>query len=301
MKRKIAVLGVPVDFGASKPGAAQGPAAIRRAKLIESLLDMGLAAEDLGDIAVPENPDPGSAKIKNAAAVLSVCRSLEKRVRALVADGRVPIVLGGDHSLAMGTVSGAARAMRDNGKKIGIIWVDAHADMNTPKTTPSGNLHGMPTAHLLGIGARPLVRLGGFSPKADPKNFCLIGIRDVDKEEASTLRRSGARVFAMPAIDRHGMSAVMDRALAAALDQTAGFYISFDIDAVDPQNAPGTGTLKRGGLTYREAHLLMEMAAETGKLIGLDMVEVNPLEDDRNATAILASELITSALGKTIY
>ncbi len=301
MKRKVAVVGVPMDLGASKLGAAQAPAAIRRAKLIELLLELGLDVEDFGDVEVPPAPLVGSHKAKNAEAVLKVCRDLEKRVRGFMERGLTPVVLGGDHSLAMGSIAGAARALREEKKKMGVVWVDAHADMNTPKTTLSGNLHGMPTAHLLGLGAAAFKRLGGFSPKAAAGNFCLVGLRDVDYEEAKTLRKSGARVFAMPAIDRYGMGEVMERAVAAATEGTAGFYLSFDVDAVDPQNAPGTGTKKRGGLTYREAHLLMEMAAESGKLLGLDLVEVNPLEDEHNSTAVLAAELIASALGKTIY
>ncbi|HVA66021.1 MAG TPA: arginase [Elusimicrobiota bacterium] len=302
MKRKIAVLGVPMDMGASKPGAAQAPPAIRRAKLLDILGAAGLSVEDCGDIEIPDSPPAaGPSKSKNAHAVLKVCRDLEKRVRGLVKAGRLPVVLGGDHSLAMGSVAGAARALRDQGKKMGVVWVDAHADMNTPRTTPSGNLHGMPAAHLLGLGDRAFARVGGFSPKAAAENFCFVGLRDVDHDEALTLRKSQARVLAMPAIDRYGMGAVMERALAAATQGTAGFYLSFDIDAVDPQNAPGTGTKKRGGLTYREAHLLMEMAAESGKLVGLDLVEVNPLEDEHNSTAVLAAEIIASALGKRIY
>ncbi|MDE2314486.1 MAG: arginase, partial [Elusimicrobia bacterium] len=269
MKTKAAVLGVPMDMGASKSGSAQAPEAIRRAKLLDVLGAAGIPAEDCGDIEIPDAPPtPAPAKSKNAHAVLKVCRELEKRVRRLIKSGRTPVVLGGDHSLAMGSIAGAARALRDEGKALGVIWVDAHADMNTPRTTPSGNLHGMPAAHLLGLGDRSFARVGGFSPKIAAENFCFVGLRDVDSEEAATLRKSQARVFAMPAIDRYGMGAVMERALAAATQGTAGFYLSFDVDAVDPQNAPGTGTKKRGGLTYREAHLLMEMAAESGKLVG---------------------------------
>ncbi|MBI4374945.1 MAG: arginase [Elusimicrobia bacterium] len=301
MKRKATVLGVPLDLGASKLGSAGGPAAIRRARLVEMLEDIGLTVNDSGDVPIPA-ASHSSARLKNAGAILKVCKDLEKRVHAEVGGGgSIPVVLGGDHSLAVGTVSGASKAYREQGRKMGLIWVDAHADINTPETSPSGNLHGMPVAHILGMGQREFARLGGFAPKIDPRNFCMIGVRDVDKKEAVNLRRSGIRVFSMQEIDRFGMGTVIEQAIDLASDGTAGFYLSFDIDVVDPGSAPGTGTTKRGGLTYRESHLLMEMAADSERLLGLDMVEVNPLEDVQNSTAVLAAELICSALGKSIY
>ncbi len=209
--------------------------------------------------------------------------------------------MGGDHSLAVGSVSGVSRAFRDKGRKIGLIWVDAHADINTPETSPTGNVHGMPLAHLLGMGHKDFARLGGFSPKIDPRNVVLVGIRDVDRAEAVNIRKSGIRVFSMQEIDRYGMGVVTEQAIDMASDGTAGFHVSFDIDSVDPGNAPGTGTIKRGGLTYRESHLFMELVADSERMLGLDLVEVNPLEDTQNATAVLASELICSAMGKNIY
>ena len=302
MKRKAAVLGVPLELGASKQGASGGPAAIRRAGVLKMLEDLGLAVENLGDLKIPKAAPPrASAKLKNGAAILQVCAELEKRCHAAVRGGAVPITLGGDHSLAVGSVSGVSRAYRDEGKNIGLIWVDAHADINTPDSSPSGNVHGMPVAHLLGMGDKGFARLGGFFPKVLPRNTCLIGTRDVDKAEAINLRRSGVRVFSMQEIDRFGMGACVEQAIDLASDATAGFHLSFDIDVVDPGNAPGTGTLKRGGLTYRESHLLMELAADSERLLGLDLVEVNPLEDVQNATAVIAAELIASAMGKSIY
>lgn len=301
MKRKAAVLGVPLDLGASKQGTSGGPAAIRRAKLLEMLENLGLAATDCGDLPIPPASGRSTAKLKNAAAILKVCRDLEKRVYEAVKGGSIPITLGGDHSLAVGTVTGVARAYREEGKKIGLIWVDAHADINIPETSPSGNIHGMPMAHILGMGHRDFARLGGFFPKIEPRNLCLVGVRDVDKAEAVNLRKSGVRVFSMQEIDRFGMGVIIEQAIDAASDGTAGFHLSFDIDVVDPGSAPGTGTTKRGGLTYRESHLLMELAADSERLLGLDLVEVNPLEDVQNATAVLAVELISSAMGKSIY
>lgn len=301
MKRRVAVLGVPLDLGASKQGASGGPAAIRRAKLLESLRGLELNVEDGGDVPVPPAGRGGSPRLRNAAAILRLCRELERRFCEVAKGGAVPIALGGDHSLAMGTVAGVSRACRERGGKLGLIWVDAHADINTPETSPTGNVHGMPLAHILGMGHRDFARLGGFSPKVEPRNVCLVGLRDVDKAEAKNLRRSGVRVFSMQEIDRFGMGVVIEQAIDLASDGTAGFHLSFDIDVVDPGSAPGTGTAKRGGLTYREAHLLMELAADSERLLGLDMVEVNPLEDVQNATAVLATELVSSAMGKSIY
>lgn len=299
MKKKATLLGVPLDLGASKQGASGGPAAIRRANIVSSLETMGVSVEDSGDIAVGASKAGG--KLRHGGAILKVCKELEKRAHDVVKAGRVPITLGGDHSLAMGSVSGVSRAYHEEGRKIGLIYVDAHADINTPETSSSGNVHGMPLAHLLGMGDPGFARIGGFEPKALARNVCLIGVRDVDKGEAANMRKSGIHVFSMQEIDRFGMGLVIEQAIDIASDDTAGFHVSFDIDAVDPSGAPGTGVPKRGGLTYRESHLLMELAADSGKILGLDMVEVNPLEDMHNATAELAVELICSAMGKSIY
>jgi len=300
-KKHATIIGVPLDYGASKRGASGGPAAVRRANLVEGLEALDLEVADAGDLSVPKVVPSAKGKLKNAPAILKVCSDLEKNAYEAAAHGSTPIVLGGDHSLAVGSVSGVARAFRDKGRKVGLIWVDAHADMNTPETSPTGNVHGMPLAHLLGLGHKDFARLGGFSPKIDPRNVVLIGIRDVDRAEAVNIRKSGIRVFSMQEIDRYGMGVVTEQAIDMAGDGTAGFHVSFDIDSVDPGNAPGTGTIKRGGLTYRESHLFMELVADSERMVGLDLVEVNPLEDTQNATAVLASELICSAMGKNIY
>jgi arginase len=300
-KKHATIIGVPLDYGASKRGASGGPAAIRRANLVEGLEALDLEVSDAGDLAVPKITAASTGKLKNAAPILKVCAELEKHAYEAVANGSVPLTLGGDHSLAVGSVSGVAHAFRDKGRKIGLIWVDAHADINTPETSPTGNVHGMPLAHLLGMGHKDFARLGGFMPKIDPRNVVLVGIRDVDRAEAVNIRKSGIRVFSMQEIDRYGMGVVTEQAIDMASDGTAGFHVSFDIDSVDPGNAPGTGTIKRGGLTYRESHLFMELVADSERMLGLDLVEVNPLEDTQNATAVLASELICSAMGKNIY
>jgi arginase len=301
VKRKVTVLGVPLDLGASKQGASGGPAAIRRAKLLDAVEALGLEVDDAGDVAIPASGKRPIGRLKNGTAILQVCKDLADKTYKTVKAGRVPVTLGGDHSLAVGSVSGVAKAYREQDRKIGMIWVDAHADINTPETSDSGNVHGMPVAHILGMGNRDFARLGGFWPKVEPRNVCLIGTRDVDKAEAVNLRKSGVRVFSMQEIDRFGMGTCIEQAIDTASDGTAGFHLSFDIDVVDPGMAPGTGTTKRGGITYRESHLLMELAADSERLVGLDLVEVNPLEDVQNATAVMAVELISSALGKSIY
>ena len=300
--RKVSVLGVPMDLGASKLGAAGGPDAIRRAELIPALERLGLDAEDRGDVDVPDRPaKPGSARLKYRSAIHAVCSTLCDEVHAIHKEGRLPVVLGGDHSLAMGSVSGTAKFHAAKKQSVGLIWVDAHGDINTPESSPSGNIHGMPLAHLLGLGDRALASLGGRGPKVKARNVVLVGIRDLDLSERKNLRESGVNVFTMKEVDRYGMAWVAARAIEFASDQTAGIHVSFDIDAADPSVAQGTGTPMRGGLTYRESHLLMEMVADSEMLTALDMVEINPLEDVHNQTAGLASELIQSALGKRIF
>lgn len=300
--KKAVLIGVPLDWGASKRGAAGGPDAIRRTDLQKSLESLGLEVEDAGDVAVPKSGKVGNPKLKYAGLIGKVCEDLAKKTYGAVKAGAVPVTLGGDHSLAMGSVSGVARYAREEKKRsIGLIWVDAHGDINTPETSPSGNVHGMPMAHLLGMGDKSLNRMAGFSPALEARRTCLIGVRDLDDSEKGNLRKSGVNVFTMADIDRQGMAAVIERAIELSGGDSAGIHVSFDVDAADPSIAQGVGTPKRGGLSYREVHLLMEMIAESGKMISLDMAEVNPLEDSHNQTAELASELILSALGKRIY
>ena len=300
--RKVSIFGVPMDLGASKLGATGGPDAIRRAGIAKALerLNCDIVYDD--DIEVPERPEnPGNVKTRFRKEIRSVCESLASSIYKAHKGASFPLTLGGDHSLAMGSVAGSWKYYKEKKQNIGLIWVDAHGDMNTPQTSPSGNIHGMPLAHLLGLGDRHLVGIGGKGPKVKARNVVLIGIRDLDENEKKNLRETGVHVFTMKEIDRFGMPRVCERAIEAAADQTGGIHVSFDIDAADPALAVGTGTKARGGLTYRECHLFMEMMADSEMLCGLDLVEVNPLEDAYNQTAVLASELIQSAFGKSIF
>ena len=301
--RKARLIGVPFDLGASKRGSAGGPAAIRRTNLLAELRSMGLPAEDWGDVDVPpaESSKEGSKRLRYADAVYKVCKGLEAAASSARLAGWTPVTLGGDHSVAMGSISGVSRALRERRKKLGVIWVDAHGDMNTPATSASGNIHGMPLAHMLGLGERRFASLGYPGAKVDAKNVCLVGLRDLDDQEKKVIRSAGVHVFTMKEIDLRGMAKVTAQALELATEGTGGLHVSFDIDSVEPSIAPGVGTPKRGGLTYREAHLFMELVADSGHLVSLDMAEVNPLEDVQNVTAELAGELIQSALGKSIY
>jgi arginase len=297
--RDIAIIGTPVDLGAGRRGVDMGPSAIRYAGLKERLEQLGHQVRDLGNIPVPLaeqfEPPSSSEKLRYLAALVEVNRALAHQVAAVVAEGGFPLVLGGDHSLAIGSVGGLAR-----GRRIGMIWVDAHADFNTAETTPSGNIHGMSVAALTGRGHPALTGLHGPAPVLRDADVALVGIRDVDSLERVALRESGVHVFTMHDVDRRGLATVMEDAIARVSAETAGFHVSFDMDALDPSEAPGVGTPVLGGVFYREAHLAMELVAESGKLIGLDLVEVNPILDSRNATAELAVQFALSALGKRI-
>lgn len=300
--KKVSLIGVPMDLGASKLGATGGPDAIRRAGISKALSKLNYEVAYDDDVEVPERPDnQGSLKTRCKKEIVKVCEELAAAVLKAHKGGSFPIALGGDHSLAMGSVAGSWKYYKEKKQSIGLIWVDAHGDMNTPATSPSGNIHGMPLASLLGLGDKRLIGIGGKGAKVKARNVALIGIRDLDDNEKQNLRDTGVHVFTMKEIDRYGMPRVVERAIEAASDQTDGVHVSFDIDAADPALAVGTGTKARGGLTYRECHLLMEMMADSEMLCALDMVEVNPLEDAYNQTAVLASELIQSALGKSIF
>ena len=300
-KRHATVIGVPLDYGASKKGASGGPAAVRRANLVEGLEALDLEVTDAGDLSVPKIAGAAKGKLKNGASILKVCQSLEKQTYEAVANGSVPITLGGDHSLAVGSVSGVARAFRDKGRKIGLIWVDAHADINTPTPLRRATC----TACRWRTCSAWATRISRASAASRRRSTRATSSSSASAtwtaREAVNIRKSGIRVFSMQEIDRYGMGVVTEQAIDMASDGTAGFHLSFDIDVVDPGNAPGTGTVKRGGLTYRESHLLMELCADSERMVGIDLVEVNPLEDTQNATAVLASELIASAMGKNIY
>lgn len=301
-KRTAAVIGVPMDLGASKKGAGAGPEAIRRTDLISKLKALGWDASDWGDVPVPDRPKTaGEKNARYFAPILKVCQALAAEVQSAHKAGALPIALGGDHALAVGSVSGSAKHFAAKGKSIGLIWVDAHGDMNTPSTSPTGNVHGMPLAHLLGLGDKRMSSVAGTGQKVKARNVCLVGIRDLDAAERKNIRDSGVNIFTMKDIDRRGMASVVEEALELASHHADKVHVSFDVDAIDPAVAQGTGTHSRGGLTYRESHLLMEMVADSELLCSLDLVEVNPLEDVQNHTAELACELIQSALGKRIY
>lgn len=298
----MAIVGVPLDLGAGRRGVDMGPSAIRTAGLNARLEGLGYRVEDLGNIGVeqPESSKPGSASARFLSAIATTCTELAARIEKAASQGKIPLVLGGDHSIAVGTFGGMAEAWKQRGQKLGIIWMDAHTDMNTPGTSPSGNVHGMPLACLVGTGPRALTHLNGWGPKADPKNVALIGIRDVDLDERPLVRRSGVRVFTMRDIDERGMRAVMHDALAVAGEGTDGIHLSLDMDGVDPREAPGVGTPVRGGFSYREAHLAMEIVADSRLMRSMEVVEVNPILDESNRTALLAVELVLSAMGKRI-
>ncbi len=291
-----------MDLGAGRRGVDMGPSALRLAGINERLLSLGYDVKDLGNVVVPQ---PETQPVEHEAArylpqITQTCKRLADLVESAAAEGSTPLVLGGDHSIAIGTVSGMSQFVRKQGKKLGLIWIDAHADMNTPGSSPSGNVHGMPLACCIGIGPEELTRLGDYSPKVDPANVALVGLRDVDRAEKPFVQSTGVQAFTMRSIDEQGLQSVIRQAIDIAGNGTAGFHLSFDMDSVDPDEAPGVGTPVPGGLTYREAHLAMEMICDSGKMLSIELVEVNPVLDQANRTAILGVGLITSALGKRI-
>ena len=303
MSKYISIIGAPLDLGAGRRGVDMGPSAVRVAGLGRRLAALGYNVGDLGNIPVDQPEaveDAGSSEARYLPQIAASCERLAELVGRVLADGKTPLVLGGDHSIAVGTVAGVSRFFRDKGQKIGLLWMDAHADMNTPQSSPSGNVHGMPLACCVGVGPDSLARMFGFAPKVDPSNVALVGIRDVDKLEGGVVRDTCVRAFTMRDIDERGMRRVMDEAIAIASGGTAGFHLSVDMDFVDPEYAPGVGTPVRGGATYREAHLAMEVVCDSGRLVSMEVVEVNPVIDEVNRTADLAVELILSAMGKKI-
>jgi arginase len=291
-----------MDLGASRRGTDMGPSALRIAGLGAAIRAMGYTVAQEEDINVPamETRAVEDSKARYKPQILSVCTELALRVKALMNDGVFPLVLGGDHSIAMGTVSGVAAHFRDRGEEMGLIWFDAHGDMNIPGVSPSGNIHGMPLAHLLGRGDPDLAGILGYSPKLNPEKVVLIGIRDIDAGERKIIRESGIHVFTMRDIDELGMARVARKALQIVTGGTAGFHVSFDVDGCDPTVIPGSGTLVPGGVRYREAHLLLEYCADSRKLCSMEVVELNPFIDQGNISAERTLHLITSALGKSI-
>jgi len=300
--RPVHIIGVSLDLGGNRRGVDMGPSAFRIAGLQERLSALGLAVVDQGDLVapIPEVKAVGDPQKKYIGEIARVCERLYGTALAALEQGGTPLVLGGDHSLAAGSVAATAEFLRRDGGRLGLVWVDAHGDMNTPGTSGSGNVHGMPLAALLGSEPLELAQLGGFSPKVLPEHTVLMGIRNLDEREKALVRDSGVRVFTMNDIDRRGIASVVEEALAVASAGTAGVHLSFDLDVCDPAIAPGVGTPVKGGLNYREAHMLMEILADSGLLRSLDFVEANPILDDRNMTAILGVELAASALGQKI-
>ncbi|HEY3312490.1 MAG TPA: arginase [Anaerolineales bacterium] len=296
---QIDIIGVPIDLGADRRGVDMGPSAIRYAHLHKELQKTGCNFEDLGNVDVPiaEMCTINEPNLKYIDCILPMARRTAGAVATSVQQGHFPLVLGGDHSIAIGSIRGAAKH-----KKLGVIWIDAHADFNTTETTPSGNIHGMPLAALCGLGDPRLTRLLNEDiPVLDPRHVAVLGARDLDEGEKNNLHQAGVLVIGMEQIDRLGMFRSMETALARIIPDVDGLYLSFDVDSLDPHHAPGVGTPVAGGLTYREAHLACEMIAETGRLLGMDLVEVNPILDVQNQTAALAVELAVSALGRRIW
>ncbi len=301
-RQRAMIIGVLMDLGADRRGVDMGPSAVRVAELNERLRQLGYEVMDVGNIPVrnAEMMHIAVPRAKYLPEITVACQTLADQVEAALDSGAIPVVLGGDHSIAAGSVAGLSAYYRKHEQRVGVIWFDAHGDMNTPETSKSGNIHGMPFAAILGQGAYELTHLSGFAPKVHPEDCVLIGARSVDIDEAVTLKASGIRIFTMRDLDERGMSAVMDEAIAIAARHTAGFHVTMDMDFVDPAFAPGVGTPVPGGPTYRESHLAMEKVADSGKMLSFELTEVNPVFDVANKTAELGVQLILSAFGKKI-
>jgi arginase len=302
ISKKIRVLGVPLDLGQSRRGVDMGPSAVRVAGLEAKLEALGHIVEDGGNVSVPlaETKDPGNHAAKYLSEIAKTCQKHADLVLKALEDGCVPLSLGGDHSMAAGTMSGVAEFYRRQNHKVGLLWMDAHSDINTPESSPSGNVHGMPLAAIMGLSVAELGGIYNFTPKVAPENCVLVGVRDVDQAEKENIRKAGIHVFTMRDIDERGMRAVMEEALRLAGRNTVGYHVSLDMDWIDPEDAPGVGTPVWGGATYREGHLAMEIIADHGRMLSFEIVEVNPVLDERNQTAELAVELALSAFGKKI-
>ncbi|HLJ23197.1 MAG TPA: arginase [Candidatus Acidoferrales bacterium] len=302
MAQKIRIIGVPMDLGQSRRGVDMGPSALRVAGLQTRLKSLGHTVEDIGNLSVrqPEEQPYGEKRAKYLTEIAESCRGLAEITERSLNDGYFPLVLGGDHSIAVGSCSGVSNHFRAQSKRVGYLWLDAHGDMNTPESSPSGNIHGMPLAAIIGYGAPELVEMLGYKPKVEPRNVCLVGARDLDPKERRLIKESGVHVFTMRDVDERGMRDVMSEALRFVTDDTDGVAVSLDLDFVDPDDAPGVGTPVRGGVTYREAHLAMEMIADSEAMVSLEVVEINPVIDTHNQTALLGVEMVLSGLGKKI-
>ena len=303
LAKPVHIIGVPLDLGGGRRGVDMGPSAFRIAGLGDQIAALGRRVVDKGDLPapIPETRQPTDPKKKYIGEIAEVCAVLHAAALTSHAEGAIPLVLGGDHSLGAGSVAASADWIhKTTGRPLGLIWVDAHGDMNTPETTSSGNVHGMPLAALLGREPAELAAIGSHRPSVTPAHTVLVGIRNLDEREKTRIRDSGVHVFTMKDIDREGIAAIAEKALRLATDGTGGVHVSFDLDVCDPSFAPGVGTPVKGGLDYREAHMMMEIVADSKRLVALDLVEVNPTLDLRNTTAEFATELALSALGKNI-
>ncbi len=307
--KQVEIIGIPLGFGAGQTGSELGVEAmrlssIRGKRLIDHVHDIGYDVTDFGDVEIvkPGRPALENENPKYLPEMLASCRNMAATLKGVLGNDSLPVILGGDHSIAIGTLSGISSHFRERSEDVGLIWFDAHADINTPDSSNSGNVHGMPLATLLGYGNDDLVSIEGFSPKLNPKYCAHVGARDLDAGEKRRIHELGMRdnFFTMSDIDRRGMLACVEDALAIASKASGGFAVTFDVDMIDPRFAPGSGTLVRGGTTYREAHLALEVIAEHGGMRSFEIVEVNPMLDQSNITVELACELILSALGKTI-
>lgn len=301
--KKVKIIGVPSDLGASRRGVDMGPSALRVSQIGPRLVALGYNVEDAGNVQVAVRESLSQTKVDNLRylpEILAMSKLVKEKVLEALETGFIPLLLGGDHSLSIGSISGVTQFYAKKKKKIGVIWLDAHGDINTPETSPSGNIHGMPLAHALGIGHKDLLALGEKMPMIEASRTVLIGIRDLDQGERNTIKELGVRAFTMRDIDEMGMRAVIQEAIKIATNGTEGFHLSFDVDCMDPSVAPGVGTAVQGGTTYREGHLAMEILHDSGKILSMDITEVNPVLDTSNQTADLAVEMALSAFGKRI-
>lgn len=296
-RKRVRFIGVPLDLGASRRGVDMGPSALRIARLADVLRQIGHDVIDDGNLWVPQREEHATLR-DQLDAITTVCSALAERTANAIRNGEFPLVLGGDHSLAAGSVAGASTALAERGERLGVIWLDAHGDLNTPASSLSGNIHGMPAAHLIGEGDTALAGLASRVPAVRPEHLVYIGLRDLDDAERALIHEKSIAAYTMRDIDERGLPAVLHDAVLRAGTGTGGIYLSCDADWVDPSEAPGVGTPVPGGATYREAHLVMEMLADTGRVVGMDLVEINPVLDNVNRSAELAVELIASALGK---
>jgi len=298
MKEKISIVGAPMDLGQLRRGVDMGPSAIRYAGVVERLESLGYQVDDLGDIEIGRDrltTDPLTG-LRNLEAVVQASTKIAEKVDRIMEEGSFPLVLGGDHSIAIGTLAGISKHF-DN---LGVIWFDAHGDLNTPETSPSGNIHGMPLAVSLGLGETSLTHIGGYCPKIQPENIVIIGARSLDEGEKKLIKERGIKVYSMHEIDRLGIPKVIEETIAYFKDRLDGVHLSLDLDGLDPLYAPGVGTPVEGGLNYRESHLAMEMLFESGIITSVEFVEVNPILDEHNKTGILAVGLLASLFGESL-